>query len=97
VAGTDPPPGASCDGDAPNVVRIRDFAFTGTQLTVAPGTTVTWVNCDAVAHTSTADAGGWDSGILVPGASFSRAFPAAGSFAYHCDPHPGMRGTIIVR
>jgi plastocyanin len=84
-----------------HVVLIRDFAFHPAQLAVRPGATVTWVNCEreSVAqerHTTTADGGAWDSGLLSVGEVFSRRFDAAGSFPYHCQPHPGMRGTVQV-
>jgi plastocyanin len=66
-------------------------------LNVAAGTTVTWMNNDTVAHTSTSDALGWNSGIVAPGGQFSFVFPAAGTFSYHCAIHPGMVGTVVVR
>src|SRR5215208_606474 len=79
------------------IVVIRDFAFTPSTVRVRPGTRVTWVNCGAAgeeSHTSTADAGLWNSGLLAPGSTFTREFPAAGSFPYHCQPHPGMIATV---
>lgn len=72
-------------------------AFMPDQLNVAVGETVTWTNTDAVAHTSTSDASGWDSGIVAPGGHFSSSFQAAGTYSYHCAIHPGMVGTIVVR
>jgi plastocyanin len=81
------------------IIIIRNFAFTPAQLRIRPGTKVTWVNCGtpgAPAHTSTSDAGVWNSPLLAPGETFTRAFPAAGSFPFHCEPHPGMRGTVTV-
>ncbi len=81
------------------VVIIRDFTFIPAQVHVRPGTKVTWVNCGATgtdAHTSTSDAGVWNSPLLAPGATFTREFGSAGSFPYHCVPHPGMRGTVTV-
>src|SRR5215831_13923047 len=68
-------------------------AFAPDALTVDAGTTVTWTNTDSVAHTSTSDASGWDSGIVAPGGQFSRSFQTAGTFTYHCAIHPGMVGT----
>jgi plastocyanin len=65
-------------------------------VTISVGGTVTWVNNDAVAHTSTAS-GQWDSGILQPGGRFSRTFPVAGSFPYLCTLHPNMVGTVNVQ
>jgi plastocyanin len=81
------------------IVIIRDFAFTPAQVQVRPGTKVTWVNCGAPgedAHTSTADGGTWTSQLLAPGATFTREFPTAGAFPYHCQPHPGMTGSVTV-
>ena len=104
--GITPPTGADCRvpadaiGGGRAVVLIRDFAFFPDTLRVRPGTTVTWVNCEAPAvdaHTATADAGNWDSGSLPAGATYSRTFEAAGAHPYFCRPHPAMRGTVVVR
>lgn len=98
VAGTDPPPTENlCEGTPANVVQIRNFAFVQQSLAVSPGTTVTFVNCDTETHTSTSDAGVWDSGALTPGSRYQRTFSAAGSFPFHCTPHPSMTGTIVVQ
>ena len=81
------------------IVVIRDFTFSPAQVRIRPGTKVTWVNCGPagdVSHTSTADGGAWNSGLLGPGATFTREFPGAGVLPYHCEPHPGMRGTVTV-
>lgn len=81
------------------IVVIRDFAFDPATVRVRPGTKVTWVNCESrggESHTSTADGGAWNSPLLPPGATFTREYAAAGSFPYHCTPHPGMRGTVTV-
>jgi plastocyanin len=80
----------------PNQVVVRNFAYNPPDLRVKPGTTVTWKNEDSVAHSATADAGGWDSGLLQQGQSWSRTFPTAGTFTYHCRPHPYMKGKIVV-
>ena len=42
--------GAGSDQDT---VIIADFEFTPANITIAPGTEVTWINEDEVAHTST--------------------------------------------
>jgi plastocyanin len=98
VAGTEPPAGDLCEGTPANVIQIRNFAFVQNNLTVSPGTKVTWVNCDTETHTSTSDAASlWDSGALTPGSRFERTFTAAGSFPYHCTPHPSMKGTVVVQ
>jgi plastocyanin len=77
-------------------VSIKDFAFNPPNATVAPGTTVTWVNNDQVPHTATANDGTFDSGTLQPGQSYSFAFDEPGTYAYHCNIHPYMTATITV-
>ena len=80
-----------------NAEVLGDRAYVPGVVTVAVGNTVTWMNTDSVSHTSTSDPTGWDSGIVAPGAAFSRSFQSAGSFRYHCAIHPGMIGTVVVR
>jgi LPXTG-motif cell wall-anchored protein len=77
-------------------VSIQDFFFEPDQLTVAPGTTVTWVNDGEQPHTSTADDGTWDSGTLQPGESYSFTFDDPGDYSYLCEIHPDMTATITV-
>ncbi len=85
------------------IIAIRDFAFHPDSIAVPVGATVTWVNCEDVgveAHTTTSDTTGvWDSPLLIPGARFSRPFPTAGVFPYHCTPHRdlGMVGKLVVQ
>lgn len=77
-------------------VTIVDFAFDPGSVTVTAGSTVTWTNNGAVAHTVTSDSGAFDSGSLDPGATFSQTFDTPGTFAYFCSIHPNMTGTITV-
>ncbi|MGE5707094.1 MAG: plastocyanin/azurin family copper-binding protein, partial [Bacteroidota bacterium] len=79
---------------------VRDFSFSPVTLTVPVGTTVIWRFEGPTPHSATSDPGSaqqWNSGVLGAGATYSRTFNAAGSFPYHCDPHPFMKGTIVVR
>jgi len=80
----------------PVTVNIQDDAFDPATTSIAPGTTVTWVNNDDEAHTVTADEGLFDSGRLDPGDSYSVWFDGSGTVAYHCEPHPHMTGSIEV-
>jgi plastocyanin len=82
------------------IVAIRDFDFQPRTITVKPGTTVTWVNCEPTgidAHTTTSNTGAWDSPFMEPGDTYSWTFSAAGTFDYHCVPHPSMQATVIVQ
>lgn len=76
---------------------LGNRAFNPDELSVPVGSTVTWINTDAVAHTSTSDTRTWDSGSVAPHAQFSVTFQAAGTFHYHCAIHPGMVGTVTVQ
>ena len=89
-------PSAGAQQDQGTMVSIENFAFNPPNISVAPGTTVTWVNNDTVPHTTTADDGTWDSETLQPGQSFSFTFSSAGTFPYHCEIHPFMTGTVTV-
>ncbi|HEY9722047.1 MAG TPA: plastocyanin/azurin family copper-binding protein [Oscillatoriaceae cyanobacterium] len=78
-------------------VTINQFLFNPNELTVPVGTTVVWTNYDTVRHSVTSDGGMWDSGLLSTGQTFRYTFNRAGDYAYHCTPHPFMRGVIHVR
>src|SRR5215471_8383362 len=54
---------------------LGNQAYSPDQITVAVGASVTWTNTDTIAHTSTSDTNGWNSGNIVPGGQFSVAFP----------------------
>jgi len=75
---------------------LGNRAFAPDDLVVATGTTVTWTNGDSVAHTSTSDVSGWNSGSVAPGGRFSFTFAAPGTYSYHCTIHPGMVGKVEV-
>jgi len=94
-----PAPGGSSSSVAIPVgaSTLGNRAFTPDDLDVAAGTTVTWTNTDSIAHTSTSDGTGWDSGTVAPGGRFSFAFQTPGTYRYHCAIHPGMIGTVVVR
>jgi plastocyanin len=77
-------------------VRIINFAFSPSALSVRAGTRVTFTNDDMATHTVTADSGLFNSGNLSTGQSFSFTFTSRGSFAYHCRIHPSMTGTVSV-
>jgi plastocyanin len=78
-------------------VAIDNFSFNPPTLTVAAGTTVTWVNHDDIPHTVTANDRGFDSKALDTDERFSHAFTAPGTYAYYCAVHPHMVGRIIVK
>lgn len=78
-------------------VEMRGMAFAPQRVEISAGTTIEWTNRDQVAHTITADDGSWDSGPIAAGATWRHTFTAAGSFAFHCTPHPFMTGVVVVK
>ncbi len=91
---------ASDDGSpaagGPAAVAIAGFSFKDKELTVANGSTVTWTNEDGVGHSVNAVDDTFNSERLSEGDTFDFEFATAGEFAYRCDIHPYMEGTIIV-
>ncbi len=79
-----------------NMVAIADYGFHPQNVTVKVGTTITWINMDGVAHTVTSDTGLFNSALLNHMQSYAYTFNTAGTYTYHCTPHPYMTGTIVV-
>jgi plastocyanin len=81
-------------------VSMEDNFFDQANITVAPGTTVTWVQNGANPHTTTSYDGLWDSGMIEGGSNgtFSFTFEDPGTYDYFCIPHEslGMVGTVTV-
>jgi plastocyanin len=79
-------------------VTIQGFAFHPACISVAAGTMVTFTNEDSVAHTATASSsGGFDSGDLNKGQTYTKTFTTPGTYSYICSIHQYMHGTVVVR
>jgi glucose/arabinose dehydrogenase len=88
---------AICVDQSQVSVEIKSFSFQPASITVPAGSTVYWINRDPVAHTVTADDGSFESpDIASNGGRFEHTFTEAGSYKYHCTPHPSMKGEIVV-
>ena len=78
-------------------VTLENYIFTPATIKVKVGTTVTWTNKDAVHHSVTGDNGGLPDGPLFgQGETYKYTFTKAGTFTYHCSPHPYMHGSVVV-
>jgi plastocyanin len=78
------------------VVEIEGFAFKPATVTIKKGETVSWVNRDLVGHSATSDDNKWDTAVFEKDQVRSITFDTAGTFPYHCTPHPNMKATVIV-
>ena len=77
-------------------IDVVNFAFEPPSLTVAAGTTVTWVNVSSTIHNTVADDKTWQSEILDPGESFSFQVTQPGTYSYLCTIHPDMKAELTV-
>lgn len=66
------------------------------KIVIGVNNTVIWKNEDVEWHTAHSNIPEFDSKMIPPGTSFTHTFERAGSYPYHCDPHPWMTGLIIV-
>ncbi len=77
-------------------VEIINFDFFARDLTVQRGSTVTWVNGDAVPHDATDVDESWGTGTLAQGESATLTFDSPGAYQYLCTIHPTMKATLNV-
>jgi amicyanin len=78
-------------------VKIDNFSFSPTTLTVAVGTTVTWTNRDDIPHTVVSDDKVFKSKVLDTDEKFSFTFTKPGTYPYFCSVHPKMTGKVVVQ
>jgi plastocyanin len=92
--------GASAAGaqPAPRTIHvdIHGFQFVPAHVDAHVGDTIEWTNKDFAPHTA-GDAGGkWTTAPLNNGAIDRVVVKTPGTFAYRCNFHPHMKGTIVV-
>jgi hypothetical protein len=71
------------------------YSRTGAAAAAAPSAGAS--EAGSVTITVTADDGSFDSKPIAGGATFSQAFPKAGTYTYHCAIHSSMTGTVVVQ
>lgn len=96
-------------GNAPTSVSVNivpgaggntsSKGFSPSTIAVVMGVnnTVIWTNNDSSPHTVSANDGSFESGNLAPGQTYSYTFPAPGTYTYHCQYHPWMVATVVVK
>ncbi len=93
-------PGAAAQDDAAKKfdVKVDNFNFSPTALSVPVGATVTWTNQDDVPHNVRSSEGDTlKSPVLDTGEKFSFTFTKAGTYPYYCAIHPKMTGKVVVQ
>lgn len=93
--------GQSANGSGSgSTIVIKNFMFSPSRLTVAPGATITVHNEDQVTHTLTDKANPhlFSTGDVGPGQTKTVKVPAkAGSYVFICTIHQYMTGTLVVK
>lgn len=102
-------PQASGSGEAVVTIDIEQLRFQPDTIRVAPGTTVRWVNRDAVPHTVVSGtvrstrrtteknpSGRFESENLEKSDAFEFSVKEKGAIPYYCGIHPFMTGVILV-
>ena len=94
-----PPPGGVPDVVVTVVGDSGAMSFSPDPVVINAGQRIAWRNADSIVHTATGIAqGGFDTREIAAGATSSAlAFAVAGEFAYRCNIHPTMVGTVTVR
>jgi plastocyanin len=91
-----PPPPPPVSGTTVNATA--GLAFTPNSLTINAGDAVTF-DFAGVAHNVFFDTQGAPADITGNNANISvqRTFATAGTYRYHCNIHPSMTGSVVVR
>ena len=79
-----------------NEPDLTAWHFEPADVTVPAGSTVLWHNKGKEEHSVTADNKSFDSGYKPKGGNYQRTFTRPGTYAYHCAPHPWMKGVVRV-
>lgn len=96
AGGAESEPAPSGEAAKSEKVQIVEFTYEPDPVVVQAGGKVIWQNQDSAPHTATADDESWDTGTIEQGKLGSETFKEPGTFAYYCEIHPDMRGTVEV-
>jgi plastocyanin len=74
----------------------QQWGYDPAVLTIQAGEAVVFANTGRIAHTATDSGGAFNTGLLKGGELATIVFDTPGTYNYFCQPHPWMKGTIIV-
>jgi|GEM_PF-2834791 len=102
-----PPPAAVREGSGPvthpvnivepNLADAMGWGFNPAVVDIRAGDLVEWRNTGTLQHSVTSDS--FNPGLqwlVDPGQRFVHQFTVPGVYAYHCTPHPWMKGIVRV-
>jgi hypothetical protein len=103
------PQGSYIEPQGFNITYFQEYFATGPYpypvnktVMVGVNNTIEWINKDTQAHTATAIVGPqgaslFNSGLILPGKTFSVTLTVAGTYRYACAWHNWLAGQIIVK
>ena len=103
------PQGSYIEPSGFNITYFQEYFATGPYpypvnitVTIGVNNTIQWVNKDTQAHTATAivsppGASSFNSGLILPGKTFSVTLTTPGTYRYTCAWHNWLAGQIIVK
>jgi len=85
----------SGSGAVPDGV-LQNYVFVPSTIHARPGQMITVYNSDQLLHHIVADNGTFDTGVMVPGSSFTvKAGDTGTVISYHCVLHSRVKGLIV--
>jgi plastocyanin len=91
--------GSGSSSGSDNEVKVIDSKFEPDQVKVGVGDTVTWSFQGNIDHNVTPvgdNRSTWKASKTQKDGTFEQTFEQAGTYAYICTIHPGMKGTVTV-
>lgn len=84
--------------DCERAVAISNFDYQPAEVMVSVGSTVRWTNYDLDYHTVTSEPGSGplNSPAIQQNETWTYTFTTPGTYEYYCEPHPYMKGKVIV-
>lgn len=89
----------------PALISIMSSGFVPATISVKTGQSVVWTNRDVMPHVVASDPYPTDNNLsslnakedIAPDASYRFVFTHAGTYTYHDNLHPALRGTVLVK
>jgi plastocyanin len=85
--------------NAVTIIHMQNNSFVPQTLAALPGTGITWINDDKTIHSlkMTSSEGGFNSGDIMPGTTYSYTFGNwEGTYVLTDPNYPDMKGTVII-
>ncbi|TBR08781.1 MAG: hypothetical protein EPO62_06105 [Candidatus Nitrosotenuis sp.] len=81
---------------ASNPEAQKNYVPKNILVVIGVNNTVTWVNEDDASSSVVSDDDLFDSGLISPKNAWTHTFDMEGFYGYHSEPHPWMKGMVIV-